>query len=138
MIKNHKVERKERLVVEIDFKFPDPHSRKSYVDKRRHFSMKVDIDPPITIDSECTIRQTLRLRALVVIKKMFGNKIDSSFTYRVGENFGMLRIGDNNLRISLSFAENNILEVLDNSSHILQSRILENVRYQEDGDSREE
>lgn len=138
MIKNHKVERKERLLVAIDFKFPDPHHRKSYVDKRRHFTMKVDINSPVTIDNECIVHQSLRLRALVIIKKMFGNKIDSSFTYRVGENFGMLRIGDNSLRIALSFSESNVLEVLDNSSHILQSRILENVKNREDGDSSEE
>ena len=125
MIKAHNVERKERLRVNINFKFPSPHLHKSYEDKRRHYSMKIDKEDLVIINEESVLSENLRLRALVVIKKMFGTKIDSSLAYRVGENFGLLRIGDNNLRVSFSFNEDNTLNVLDNSSHILQSKILE-------------
>jgi hypothetical protein len=67
----------------------------------------------------------VKLRSLISVKKMFGKKIDSSMTYRVGENFALLRIGVHELRISMSFEEDNILDIFDNSMHIQQSRILE-------------
>lgn len=132
MIKNHKVERKERLVVDLGLRFPDPHKNKSYIDERRHFLVKVDIEEPKKITEEGVLDLKVKLRALVVIKKMFGNKIDSSLTYRVGENFALLRINVTTLRISLSFSEDNILDVLDNSSHILESRILERISTRQD------
>jgi hypothetical protein len=131
-IKSHNVDRKERLMVDIAFKFPSPHNNKAYVDARRHYIMKVDISEAIKIDKEQTISQSLRLRSLVVIKKMFGSKIDSSLTYRVGENFGMLRIGDSTLRVSLSFNEKNEIAVLDNSMHIPASRVLEVITPEKD------
>jgi len=127
MIKTHKIERKERLTVELSLKFPDPHKNKSYIDERRHFIVKVDVGEPVKVINEVTLDLRVKLRALVVVKKMFGNKIDSSLTYRVGENFALLRINVTTLRISMSFSEANILEVLDNSSHILESRILERI-----------
>jgi len=127
MIKNHKIERKERLTVDLGLKFPDPHKNKSYIDERRHFTVKVDIGEPVKVNEEKILDLKVKLRALVVIKKMFGSKIDSSLTYRVGENFALLRINVTTLRISMSFSEENILEVLDNSSHILESRILERI-----------
>lgn len=132
MITAHKVERKERLKVNISFRFPDPHLHKSYEDKRRHYSMKVDKEDLVIINEESVLSENLRLRALVVIKKMFGTKIDSSLTYRVGENFGLLRIGDNTLRVSFSFNEDNTIDVLDNSSHILQNKILEITKTNQD------
>lgn len=134
MIKSHNVDRKERLTVKVAFKFPSPHKNKAYVDNRRHYTMKVDIGETIKIDNEQTITENLRLRSLVVVKKMFGTKIDSSLSYRVGENFAMLRIGDSTLRVSYSFNEANILEVLDNSMHIPASRILEVIK-QEDNEN---
>src|SRR6478752_13088 len=100
MIKSHNVDRKERLTVKVDFNFPTPHKNKAYVDARRHYTMKVDIGETIKIDKETIVSENLRLRSLVVIKKMFGSKIDSSLSYRVGENFAMLRIGDSTLRVS--------------------------------------
>jgi hypothetical protein len=124
MIKNHKVERKERITVNLGLKFPDPHLHKSYTDPRRHYTIKVDVGETTKVEKEETINLNVKLRALIVVKKMFGNKIDSSLTYRVGENFAMLRINVHTLRISLSFADSNVLEILDNSSHILESRIL--------------
>lgn len=132
MIKNHKIERKERLTVDLGLKFPDPHKNKSYIDERRHFIVKVDIGEPVKVNEEKILDLKVKLRALVVIKKMFGSKIDSSLTYRVGENFALLRINVTTLRISMSFSEANILEVLDNSSHILESRILERVTSRDD------
>lgn len=125
MIKNNKVERKERLTVDLGLKFPDPHKNKSYIDERRHYTIKVDVSEPQKVTEEGIHNFNVKLRSLVVIKKMFGNKIDSSLTYRVGENFVLLRINVHTLRISVSFKDGNILEVLDNSSHILESRILE-------------
>lgn len=124
-IKNHHVERKERLMVNLAFNFPSPHTNKSYVDKRRHYTIKVDIGEPEVVSEATIIHKELRLRSLVVIKKMFDRKIDSSFTYRVGENFAILRIGDNEIRVSLSFNEDNSLNILDNSMHLLKSQILE-------------
>jgi hypothetical protein len=125
MIKNHKVDRKERITVSLALKFPDPHLHKSYTDPRRHYTVKIDVGETIKVDKEETIDLNVKLRALIVVKKVFGNKIDSSLTYRVGENFALLRINVHTLRISLSFADSNVLEILDNSSHILNSRILE-------------
>ena len=125
MIKNHKVDRKERLTVNLELRFPSPHKNKSYVDDRRHYTVKVDVEEPIRVSEEGIVDLKVKLRALVVVKKMFGNKIDSSLTYRVGENFALLRINVTTLRIAYSFSEDNILDVLDNGSHILQSRILE-------------
>lgn len=127
MIKNHKVERKERLSVDLELKFPSPNNGKGYVDARRHFLVKVDIGEEVKVSEEGIFPLKVRLRALVVVKKMFNNKIDSSLTYRVGENFAMLRINSTILRVSYSFNEGNIFEVLDNSSHIFQSRILEKI-----------
>lgn len=127
MIKTHKVERKDRLIVDLGLKFPDPHLHKSYVDSRRHYTVKVDIEEPQKITEETTLNLKVRLRALVVIKKMFGSKVDSSLTYRVGENFALLRINVTTLRVAVFFNEQNLLEVLDNSSHILESRILERI-----------
>lgn len=133
MIKTHKVERKERLVVKLGLKFPDPHSKKSYVDNRRHYTVRVDIGETTRVDQEGIVNMDVKLRSLVVVKKMFGNKIDSSLTYRVGENFVNLRINITTLRISVSFNDENLLEILDNSSHILESRILERTQvYKED------
>lgn len=127
MIKNNKVERKERLTVDLGLKFPDPHLHKSYIDERRHYTVRVDVGEVQKVTEEGVLDLKVKLRSLIVIKKMFGNKIDSSLTYRVGENFALLRINVTELRISLSFSKDNILEVLDNSSHILESRILERV-----------
>lgn len=132
MIKTHKVERKERLMVKLGLEFPDPNNNKSYKDDRRHFTIRVDVGEPKKISEECTLNLNLKLRSLVVIKKMFGNKIDSSLKYRVGENFALLRINVTTLRVSISFSENNMLKVLDNSSHILESRILERVTFKQD------
>jgi len=125
MIRNHKVDRKERLSVPLSLSFPNPHENKSYVDERRHYTVRVDIGETIKVEKEGILNIDVKLRSLIVIKKMFGNKIDSSLTYRVGENFAMLRINVTTLRISMSFSESNLLKVLDNSSHILESRILE-------------
>lgn len=132
MIKNHKVERKERLMVKLRLDFPDPHNNKSYQDERRHFTVKVDNGETEKITEESTLNLNIKLRSLVVIKKMFGNKIDSSLTYRVGENFGLLRINVTTLRIAFSFSEANAIKVLDNTSHILESRILERTTYRQD------
>lgn len=134
MIKSHNVDRQERLMVKVAFNFPSPHKNKAYIDARRHYTMKVDISEAIKIDKETIITENFRLRSLVVIKKMFGSKIDSSLSYRVGENFAMLRIGDSTLRVSYSFNEKNELDVLDNSMHIPASRILEIIK-QEDNES---
>lgn len=125
MVKNHKVERKERLMVDLTLDFPSLHEHKSYVDNRRYYQIRVDAGETTRIDSEGLVTIKSRLRALVVIKRFFGKKIDSSMTYRVGENFATLRINKSLLKISMSFNEANILKVLDNSSHIMQSRILE-------------
>ncbi len=132
MIRTHKIERKERLTVDLGLKFPDPHKNKSYIDDRRYYTVKVDVGEPQKIKEEVVLDLKVKLRALVVVKKMFGNKIDSSLTYRVGENFALLRINVTTLRISMSFSEANILEILDNSSHILESRILERVTSRDD------
>lgn len=134
MIKSHNVDRQERLMVKVAFNFQSPHKNKAYIDARRHYTMKVDISEAIKIDKETIITESFRLRSLVVIKKMFGSKIDSSLSYRVGENFAMLRIGDSTLRVSYSFNEKNELDVLDNSMHIPASRILEIIK-QEDNES---
>ena len=73
-IKNHHVERKERLMVNLAFNFPSPHTNKSYVDKRRHYTIKVDIGEPEVVSEATIIHKELRLRSLVVIKKMFDRK----------------------------------------------------------------
>lgn len=125
MLINHKVERKERLSVDLKLKFPDPHHNKTYKDERRHYTVRVDVGENFKVTEEGVFNFKLKLRSLLVVKKMFGNKIDSSLTYRVGENFALLRINVHVLRISYSFFEDNIFDVFDNSSHILQSRILE-------------
>jgi hypothetical protein len=125
MIGSHKVLRKERLMVDLGLKFPNPHHNKSYEDERRHYSVKVDLEEPQKVTTEGVLDMRVKLRSLISVKKMFGKKIDSSMTYRVGENFALLRIGVHELRISMSFEEDNILDIFDNSMHIQQSRILE-------------
>lgn len=132
MLGNHKVERKERLMVDLGLKFPDPHHNKTYKDERRHYTVRVDVGEVQKVTEEGVVDMQLKLRSLLVVKKMFGNKIDSSLTYRVGENFALLRINVTVLRISYSFLEDNIFEVFDNSSHILQSRILETTTIEKD------
>lgn len=114
-------------MVNLGLKFPNPNQNKSYDDSRRHFTFKVDIEEEQKVETETTINLNCRLRALITIKKRFGIRVDSSMTYRVGENFAMLRIGDTTLRISMSFNEENLLDILDNSSHIFESRILERI-----------
>lgn len=127
MIKTHHVDRQERLKVKIGLNFPNPNNNKSYVDSRRHFTYKIDIEEEQKVEGETTINLECRLRALITIKKRFGTRVDSSMTYRVGENFAMLRIGDTTLRISMSFKGENVLDIFDNSSHIFTSRILETI-----------
>lgn len=131
MIRNHKVDRKDRLTVDLTLKFPNPNHNKSYDDNRRHYLVKVDIEEPLKVVEEGLVQINLRLRSLVTIRKMFGTKIDSSLTYRVGENFALLRIHRTTLRISYSFEDDNIFDVFDNSSHIRDSRILESVTEEE-------
>jgi hypothetical protein len=129
---NHKVIREERLTVDLVLRFPNPHKNKSYIDNRRHYTVKLDGNEPLKIEGEEDVNLSVKLRTLVVVKKMFGKKIDSSLTYRVGENFAMLRINNTILKIAYSFREENVLEVLDNSSHVYQSRILEKITINED------
>lgn len=125
-IKDNKVKREDRLTVKMTLGIPDPHRYKSYKDDRRHYIVRVDQEEILNIKEESNVDVELRLRSLVVVKKMFGTKgVDSVMTFRVGENFAIVKIGATELRVAISFNENNVLEILDSSSKIAQSRLLE-------------
>jgi len=123
--KTHKVNREERLSVNIQFQFPSPHRQKSYEDKRRKYILSVDSKQILEVKEEYTAPLELKLRSLIVIKKMFDKKIDSVLSYRVGENFCILRMGESVLKIAVDFKAGNVFEVLDWSSKIAKERLLE-------------
>lgn len=117
------VKREERLKVNLLIAYPNLHQGKSYVDENRNFTISVDggeETPPLK-----GFNEEFRLRALIVIRKKYREKVDSTFTYRVGENFAELQVtGYSPMRIAINFESSNTLRVLDDCSHIRASRIL--------------
>lgn len=132
-VPNQKVPREERLTVKLVVKAPNPHKQKSYVDDRRKYQVLIDSKEALEIKEESEIELNVKLRSLIVVKKMFGQKkVDSVMTWRVGENFSILKIGGTVLRIAMNFNDGNIFEILDSSSHIHKNRLLEIIKRDEE------
>lgn len=114
-MKKQNVKRTQRLGVKLLLRFPDVHSGKSYLDSKRNHLLLVDgkEEPILGISEE------YKLRSLIVVLKRYGSSIDSTFTYRVGENFAELQLpGRPKKRVEVDFTKGNILRVLDNTSSV--------------------
>lgn len=125
------VKREERLRVRIAIIYPDPQKNKTYFDNNRHYTIKVDkelerVGENIVNEENKPKFEHFRLRALIVVKKKYKKTIDSTFTYRVGENFARLKVKGckEETIVAVDFTDGNFLSILDDCSHIKPSRIL--------------
>jgi hypothetical protein len=122
-MKNHTVKTEQRLEVKLLILYPNPNMGKSYMDTNRVYTITVDGgEEMMPIQGQ---EQSFKLRSLIVIQKKYRDKVDATFTYRVGENFAELQITKyQKMRIAIDFSDGNVLKVLDDSSHIRTSNIL--------------
>ena len=110
------VKREERLGVKLLLQYPDLHANKGYIDPKRNHLVLVD---GVEVKPIKGISEEYKLRSLITVKKRYGegSRVDSTFTYRVGENFAELEITNKKLvRVAVDFSKGNILKVLDNTS----------------------
>jgi hypothetical protein len=126
-MKKQNVKRAQRLGVKLLLIFPDLHAGKSYIDNNRNHQYLVDGQQRTKLG----LCEEFKLRSLIVVKKRYGvhshndSGVDSTFTYRVGENFAELQVkGKPKVRVSISFESGNILNILDNTSFYKQSSII--------------
>lgn len=126
------VKREERLKVSINVAYPDLQRNKSYFDSNRNFTIEVGGKGESKIDfrgengsADNRIKnESFRLRVQIIIRKKYRTSVDSTFIYRVGENFARLQTRGKETIVAVDFTDSNTLEVLDDCSYIKPSRIL--------------
>lgn len=113
-----RVERKQRLKVNLLLRFPDINTNKSYSAIERKYIVKVDNEPMGIVDMTTVPKlflNDIRVRSKIVVEKRYDKKMpDSIFEYRVGENFAILtNQNGRQKRMALDFEDANILDIKD-------------------------
>lgn len=110
-----KVKLEERLLVKMEVRFPDINENKSYTSIFRKFNLFIDGELTEEFNQNAKRHHTMyfKLRSVISVHKVFEDKLpDSTFTYRVGENFAILKNQyGKTKKIAVSFEKDNTLYI---------------------------
>ena len=112
------VKTEQRLSVELKIIFPNLNRNKSYHDKSRKFKLFVDEELIVTLNQHSARVYTdkFKLRSLIKVEKIYGvnSKPDSTFEYRIGNNFAILTNQSGfKKRVEVDFSLDNTLKIRD-------------------------
>lgn len=105
-------------------RLPPLDTQRSYSDSRRKWKCYVNGELKHTTSKHEDINCTFRIGTRLEVKKLFNNKIDSTFTYITGEDHATLTT-DEGVWSLKAFTTPNILKVVANIK-VDKNRILKN------------